>query len=437
MLPLFSFEGEQLTDFTSRIKQSQYIRVLSHRGFRNIWLAGLISKSGDVFYRIAIIWFVSQEMESAVAVGAVVISASLPILLFRLVGGVASDWFDRRRIMIYANLLQALLVVLLPILFYLGTLSLLLILILTFLREVLNQFFQPARQALIPSLLPKESLPIANSLDSTSSFGVSAAIPVTVGVLIAMIGPISAFFIDAASFMLSAGLLFFLRLSFPDKEANTPPRLTLRSLWSSLTDGVTYLFRNPILRAVAVINMVSIFAFGPYGPVSLLYFQDSVGMDSLQYGLTLSFGLVGLTVGTTVAGPWAKVLQPGRMYALGFGLMGIMTIAIGIVPLVLPVLILNTVRSFANGLIVVSYTTLLQTQTESTHLGRVFSNMMLISEGLRSVSVAVGTSLAEFTSAQLTIIVSSTFFIAASLIAISNTGLQIVAKKTPESSPNN
>lgn len=411
-----------------KIFRSGYIQVLLERNFRRIWLAWLISQSGDIFYRVAIVWFVSQEMQSVVAVGAVVISSSLPILLFRLIGGAVSDWFDRRQIMVFSNLLQALLVLSLPLLYFAHVLSLALILIVTFSREVLNQFFQPARQALIPSIVPKASLGIANSLNSTSSFGVSATIPALVGVLIVVAGPVSAFFLDAASFVLSAALLFGLKLPASTQTENKR-KLSLKSLLDNIIEGVIYLFQNPIIRVVAVINLISIFAFGPYSPISLLYFQNSLGMDSLQYGLTLSLGFFGLAMGTAIAGFWIKTLHPGRVYALGLAVMGGMTLAIGIMPSIWIVLVLNTARAFGNGLIVVSYTTLLQSQTEDAHLGRVFSNMTLINEGLRPVAVATGTAFAEFTSPQAVIVATSFFFISASLVGILNTNLREAGKK--------
>lgn len=412
----------------SKFVPSEYIQVLANHNFRRVWLAGLISSAGDIFHRIAILWLVSEETQSVLAVGAVVIASSLPVLLFRLIGGVISDWFDRRRIMVTTDLLQALLVLIIPLLYYLQVLSLPAILVISFLRAVLNQFFQPARQALIPSTVPKNHLAIANSLDSTSRFGISAAVPAMIGILIATVGPIVAFFIDAATFVFSAVLLFGLKLSL-SAQPGSNHKLTLRSLLAGIVEGVAYIFREPILRIMAILNLVSIFGFGPYNPVSLLYFRHTIGMDAVQYGLILSLTLLGLTAGTAIAGSWVNFFQAGRTYALGLGLMGVFTMAIGFVPGIWIIFILSAVRAFGNGLIVVSYTTLLQSHTKDVHLGRVFSNMTLISEGLRPLSVAAGISLAQFTNPRFAIITSSLFFMVASLIAIFNKSFRLSESK--------
>ncbi|MDX8394773.1 MAG: MFS transporter [Mariprofundales bacterium] len=229
---------------------TSYIQILTERNFRQLWLATLISRAGDILHDIAVLWLVSEETGSALAVGAVIVSTSLPVLLFRLIGGAIADRFNRQKIMIATDLLRAVLVLALPLLYYFQSLNLPAILVITFLRAVLSQFFYPAQQAVIPSTVPKASLPVANSVNQTSSLAIATSIPVLSGILIATVGPVTAFYIDAITFILSAILLFGLRLptlSLPRSKDN----LTPKTLVADIRLGIAYIFHSPILRIIA------------------------------------------------------------------------------------------------------------------------------------------------------------------------------------------
>ncbi|MDX8394772.1 MAG: MFS transporter [Mariprofundales bacterium] len=173
-----------------------------------------------------------------------------------------------------------------------------------------------------------------------------------------------------------------------------------------------------------IVSLVNIFGFGPYRPIALIYFQNDVGMNAAQYGLNLSIAFAGLAVGSLIAGYWIKLFGSGRIFIGGLIIMGIATIAISIVPWIIVIYSLSAVRAFGNSLIIISYTTLLQSQAKDEQLGRVFSTMSVISEGIRPLSVIAGTTLAEVTGSQLTIVVSGVFFLIAALIASSNVHLR-------------
>jgi MFS family permease len=155
-------------------------------------------------------------------------------------------------------------------------------------------------------------------------------------------------------------------------------------------------------------------------------------MNATQYGLALSISFAGLTLGSAVAGPWIKKLLPGRVYALGFVTMGVTTILIGLIPSVLSVYAFSALRSFGNGLIIVAFTTLIQSHADERSLGRVFSTMTILSEGARPLSVITGSWLAEMVGSQYTIVISSFFFLAASAMALANNQLRNAGITTPQ-----
>lgn len=400
----------------NRYIRNDYGQVLAQRNFRRIWLAGLISVFGDVLYDIGVLWFISQQTGSVFAVGAVVISGTLPALLFGLVGGVIADKLNRRKLMVGLDVLRAFLVVIIPLLYHFDSLVLPVVLVITFIRESLGFFFFPAQQATVPDTISEDLLPQANSLNYSSQVLISAAAPALAGVLIVVTGPISALYVDAVTFVCSAILLW--RLDIKELHHGTDSqRLNIRTLLFDIGEGVRYIFHQPLLRILAITNLINIFGFGPYRPVALLYFQNSLGMNSNQYGLNLSIYFIGLSIGSAMAGFWTKKLGGGRLYAISHVLMGVITIFVGITPFIVIVYVLTALRALGNGLLSVSFVTLLQEQTPSEHRGRIFGTMGTISEAARPLSVAAGTLLAGLASPQLTIIISGVIFIVAALVA--------------------
>lgn len=392
--------------------------VLTQANFRRIWLAGIISVFGDILYNLATLWFVGEETGSALAVGSVVISAALPALLFGLVGGALADRIDRRKIMVGADLIRAFLVILIPLLYYFDVLLLPAILLITFLREGLGFFFFPAQQSVIPLTVSKDQLSQANSLNQTSRLLVSAAAPAVSGVLIAVVGPIAVLYIDAMTFLLSAAFLW--KLDIKTVSVTEHKRtLSINSLLRDIQEGLVYITKSPSLRLLLFVSLINIFGFGPYRPIALLFFQNEVGMTTSQYGLNLSIYFVGLTVGSAIAGPLGKLMGSGRLFVLSHVIMGVATIAVGLITWLTAIYGLTALRAIGNGLLSVAFITLLQHQTSDEHRGRVFGTLDTITESVRPLTVAAAIFIVDFVGLRLTVISSGMFFIAAAIIAIS------------------
>jgi MFS family permease len=404
-------------NWVTNLKHTEYFQTLSWPNFRRIWLANLVSFTGDILYDLAIVWFVAEEMQSALAVGSVIVASSLPILIFGLFGGAVADRVNRRKLMMVTDYLRAACVLLLPILFHFNILSLPLIILISFLRSVISQFFWPAQQAMIPSTVPENSLGSANSLNHTSSMIIAVAAPAIAGILIAGVGPVAAFYVDAGTFILSAMILFGIKIDV-SSQTQSYRQVTPSVLLSDIVEGIKYIFYAPTLRVLAILSLIGIFGFGPYRPITVLYFQESVGMDSTQYGLTLSIAFLGMTLASAVAGAWIKKFNSTKIFTLGFVVMGITTIVIGLSPQISIIYAFSAFRAFGNGLIVIANVTLIQSQAKREQLGRVFSNMGVISEGARPVAIVAGTSLAELTSPQLAIVTSGLVFLIAAVMIV-------------------
>jgi MFS family permease len=185
---------------------------LRHREFRLLWSGMCISLLGDGAFLVALAWQVYELSDTATAMSLVGIAMTVPTIVFLLVGGVASDRLDRRRIMLAADVVRGAAVGVLAVLSISGALELWHIVVLVVFYGSGAAFFAPAFDAIVPELLPPERLGQANALDQVvRPIALRLAGPALGGVLVGALGPGTAFALDAASFMVSAAALLSMR----------------------------------------------------------------------------------------------------------------------------------------------------------------------------------------------------------------------------------
>src|SRR5512139_1225854 len=140
--------------------------ALKHRRFFYLWLGQLISIAGTQMQIWALFWHIRNLTDQPIALGGIGLARILPVILFSLIGGAVADSYNRRKVMFFTQTLAALVAVALGLLTQLGEITLWHIYALTALQAVAVAFDGPARQALIPNLVPAKDLPNAFSLTS-------------------------------------------------------------------------------------------------------------------------------------------------------------------------------------------------------------------------------------------------------------------------------
>ncbi|HEY3209798.1 MAG TPA: MFS transporter [Actinomycetota bacterium] len=185
---------------------------LHHRDFRLLWMGMTSSLIGDGVFLVALAWQVYQLSNAPTALSVVGVAVSLPHVLFLLLGGVASDRMDRRRVMIAADLVRGAAMGTLGFLAATGSLHLWHVMFLGAIYGGATAFFGPAFDAIVPDIVPAQLLGSANSLDQfVRPAALRLAGPALGGWLIAAGGTGSAFLVDAATFVISAACIFLMR----------------------------------------------------------------------------------------------------------------------------------------------------------------------------------------------------------------------------------
>src|SRR5512143_2306971 len=176
--------------------------VLRRRNFALMWTGQLVSTVGSALTSLAASIYVYRATDgSALSVGLMLMATAAPSLVVGLMAGVFVDRYDRRRIMIIADLLRAALVCLIP---FLVSASIVWLYVIVMLTSAIGQFFDPAYESVIPEVAPDEELAAANSLMAISSFGSTAIGFAASGLLASAFDIRWAFYIDAVTFLASA-----------------------------------------------------------------------------------------------------------------------------------------------------------------------------------------------------------------------------------------
>jgi MFS family permease len=233
--------------------------IIKNRNFTFMWFGHLISHAGDAVFMIALPWLMLDITGSKSLTSLVSMSAYLPAVLFGLFAGVVVDRYNRKWIMIYSDILRALLVAVIPLSLIYGFISPLLIGAITFSLSTFSAFFYPARDSLIPHIVTAEELSGANSAISISGQMSHLLGPLFAGIGISIFGLRHLFTADAISFLFS--ILFISLIIDPARKLaikKHPPK------WQGIIEGLTYVKSNKGLRLLLILTFVNnLFIMGP------------------------------------------------------------------------------------------------------------------------------------------------------------------------------
>ena len=306
----------------SRIGMLQPLRI---RDFRLLWTGMTVSFTGDGFYLVAIAW-ASYELSNVVtAFSMVSLAWSLPMVVFLLFGGVLSDRFDRRSVMIAGDILRGVVIGSLGLLAVTGAIEFWHLLVGAALYGVGQALFNPAFGAIVPDVVPKEMLVQANSLDQfVRNVSERLAGPALGGLTIAAFGGGIrgagwAFLVDAGTFVFSALMLRMMTRRPVTRSDDASP---LREI----AEGIRFARSQPWLWAtLAAVAVALLFVIGPFEVLVPYLVKNKLGGGSASVGLVFAAGGLGAVIAAAVMSqfglPKRHIVFMYAMFAGGFALM--------------------------------------------------------------------------------------------------------------------
>lgn len=337
--------------------------------FRALWLAQVISLTGDWFNTIASVIIVNRYSPSGLAVGGLFIARALPPFLLSPVAGVIADRFDRRKVLILSDLLRA--VIVLGFLLVDRPERLWLLYVLTVLQFSVSAFFEPARAALVPALVESDELLLANTLSSITWSAMLALGGAIGGLTASLFGVRVSLIVDAMSFLGSAALVLSIPGQFQVEVVHA-----LESGWQNFVDGLNYVRKNLDVGLVTLVKAMG--QVGSFDIISALYAarvfrEGQEGATTLGLMFT-AFG-VGSVIGPLISNRFgdSSAVWLRRAILGGFVCMPIAWLIVGTAP-ALPIVLAGCVLRGAGGSVNWTYSDVLLQMTVPNHLlGRVFA----------------------------------------------------------------
>ena len=288
------------------------LAVFRHRMFRALWLASLVSNFGSLIQLVGAAWLMTFLSSSQSMVALVQASVTLPIMLTALAAGVLADNFNRRSVMLVAQVFMLIVSVILIVLAFLDLLSPWLLLALTFLIGCGTGLNQPSWQASVSELVPRNELPLAVSMNAMGMNITRSVGPAIGGVIVGWAGAAAAFAVNALSYLaIIAALLAW-------KPLVQPRRLPRERFDSALAAGLRYFFMSPNLITSTFRGFVFGFAAISMQALAPLVARDQLSGGALLYGVLLgAFGL-GAVLGALLAARLRARLESEALCKMGF-----------------------------------------------------------------------------------------------------------------------
>jgi len=392
---------------------SRFHEILRNRKFFLLWLGQIISQIGDRLSQMALIGFVYLRAPGSTMEMAKILSFTIiPVFIIGPIAGVYVDRWDRRRTMFICDFIRAILVLTIPLfLFYSKNLSIIYVII--FLTFSIGRFFVPAKLSIVPELVLKKDLLLANSLVNTTGmlaavfgFGIS-------GLVVEWLGPKSGFYLDALSFLFSGLCVFFIGKKTVDsirlREKNHKlVEVIKKSLLSELKEGILYFIKNKNIRFTAAIIFILWSALGAIYVVLIAFIQKNLHSATKDLGLLIMFLGFGLFSGSILYGRFGSRISPYKMIFSSLIVSGIMLIffASGIqrYPCFLTAGILAFVFGITVAPIMIASNTIVHNVSENHMHGKIFSSMEIVMHLGFLIFMFISSMLAEiFTPASILI----------------------------------
>jgi DHA3 family macrolide efflux protein-like MFS transporter len=283
---------------------TKWRRLLKDRNVRWLYAGQLISQVGEGLAKVALLWFVYNMTESALKMTLVGVLQTVPPLVFGPFAGVLLDRVSKRMAMIVIDLMRTGLLILIPVLYALGQLSLPWLYSLVFLIAMFSMAFGPALNAALPRLVKKDQLVGINALMQSALTIGQLMGPALSGILIAAIGAQNVLYVNAGAFLVSA------LMKIPVKIPHIEPAGRRHGAWvqavKDFRDGLRFMFVKQRLLLLLMV-IASIFSFGSQGFVYLL---PMLGDQILHVGsVGLGWLWSSLSIGILLATVWLLVIK--------------------------------------------------------------------------------------------------------------------------------
>ena len=304
------------------------LRLLKNKNLFLLVFGQFVSQIGSGMQSFAFSLYALKITGSGAQFASVLAVGLIPRLILGPICGVFADWFDRKKIIVYLDLLSGLLIGGLYFISIYSTLTILHIYVTVILLSVISSLFGPAIGTAIPSVVEKDELLEANSLNALLSTIGNMIYPMLAGVLFSLYGISIVLLINSVSFLFSAFTEMFIDLRSPEKKKST---FSFQSFKSDFKEGIVFILNHKLIRNTLILAFVANAVLNPTFSVGLIYVANMViRINEMQLGVLQTVMVVGSMAGTLIAGHIGKKVSLANLLSWSLSMIGLVVCLIAI-----------------------------------------------------------------------------------------------------------
>ena len=299
------------------------MKALTVPTFRNYLFGAFFSETGNQMQTVAVAWQVYELTRNPVSLALIGLSHILPILGLSLIGGVAADKVDRKKILIISQSVMAILAFSLFLLTLFHLINPYFIYGILILSGVAQSFSMPARQAILPNLVPSKFFMNAISLHTLQFQSATMIGPAIAGLLIAGFGVQSVYLFNSISYLIFIATVLSIKQSLNIEHKNVEFNL------KSIKEGISFVFKTPILYSTMILDFLATF-FGTANILMPVFAKDILHVGPQGLGLLYSAPALGGVLAGVLLSSIGKIKSQGRIILASVILYGLATIGFGL-----------------------------------------------------------------------------------------------------------
>jgi MFS family permease len=348
---------------------SPYTRLLANRAYARVFTAGLGSTLGSAIASVCLVWIVFRATGSALDVGLLGAAWLVAGILFSVFGGTLVDRYDRRRLMIAADVARAVAMAIVVVVLVFHGFDLGTVLAAYFVVGAFTTIFSPAEQALVPALVEVPLVADANGLVRSSRSAAQFVGASIGGVLIVAVSPAAGIAANALTFAVSAFLLFGMTVTSAPRAAGGPKP----SYWTDVREGFRWLVNARGFFELTLSATFFNFCAALVGTFIVVFATVLLHGSALVFALLLALEVAGTGLGSLLVSRTGAVRWAGRAWTVGAGAAsGAAAIALALFPSVPVALVCLFSIGFFGGFAGTAWLTAAQLLVPTEMQGRYF-----------------------------------------------------------------
>jgi len=350
--------------------------ALRHRRYFYLWAGLVVSMAGSQMQLAALHWHIREltGTPNPLALGGIGLARILPVILFSFISGPVADTFNRRNILFITQTSLAVIAAVLAYLTFTNQITIWHIYALTAVQAGVMAFDLPARQALIPNIVPRADLPSAFSMSSIAMNTGAILGPALSGIVIATQGQGYTYFYNAISFM--AVIVALLAIGTVPQDTKQSPGISL----SATADGVRFILSRQVILSSMLLDFFATF-FASANTMMPIVARDILKVGEVGYGWLVSAQSIGSVTAAAIVSQLSNIRRQGPILLTSVIVFGIATVAFGLTNTFVLAMIALACMGAADAVSTIIRNTIRQLQTPDHIRGRMTSINQIFFQG--------------------------------------------------------